>query len=98
VLFIFAGAAASCNHAMTKLLAFRRPGRYLQVKRLPDSKGELNMRPLLTLGCVLLLLAPAAADGLLYRLPEDGTLIRYDFDFEASFGDDKKDTVKGTVT
>jgi hypothetical protein len=55
------------------------------------------MRPVLVIACTLSLCVAVQADGLVYRLPADGILARYDFEFEGSFGEDKQ-IAKGTVT
>lgn len=58
------------------------------------------MRYLFALGCSLLAFVPAAAEGLLYRLPDDGAFIRYDLEFEISYKklNEEKQTAKGSLT
>ena len=46
----------------------------------------------------LVLLTPAAADGLLYRLPEDGAFVRFELEVSSNWKGEGETTHKGTLT
>src|SRR5690242_11593783 len=58
---------------------------------------RLPMRRTLALFGMLLLASTIHADGMFYRLPEDGAFVRFDFHMDMTIGDMQK-SAKGKVT
>jgi hypothetical protein len=58
----------------------------------------MRTQAILTVGICLIMVASAAADGLVYRLPEDGMWARYSIKETMTLPNNEKETFEGTLT